>query len=86
MPSGHASETGHAEVAGGRAVEPGKLGLSAAEADWETGDFSAPAFAFGLLDAADEVAADFDQAWPLGGAGRSIEHRTQACSWMQALP
>ncbi|MFF0001227.1 hypothetical protein [Streptomyces avermitilis] len=67
---GDVSEGGHAEVNGRSAsgdedVELDEFGVRCGQADLEPFGLAAPAFAFGLGDAGDQIVADIDEAGPL---------------------
>jgi hypothetical protein len=76
------AEIDRAVVSGG-AVDLGELVLGAGEADFQALDLAEPAFALGLGDAVEEVAADLGDAGPLGGVG-PVHAAPQAAMLMNA--
>src|SRR5665809_89856 len=69
--AGDVGEAGHAEVDSGAAcrevVELAEFLFGRGEADLEAFGFTGPALPVGFVDPGDQVVADAQQPWPLGG-------------------
>ncbi|MFG1663852.1 hypothetical protein [Streptomyces sp. Y7] len=84
-------EGGDAEVHSGAAavlfgIQLGELVLGSGEADFKSFQLAQPAFTFGFGDAGVRLSRISARRPRRPCSGRSIEQRTQACSWMHEVP
>jgi len=86
--AGDVGEGGHTEVDRGAScyelVELGQFRFGCGEADFQSLDFTEPAFTFGFVDAGLQVLQDLQQAIALGGV-RAQQRATDACVLVDAV-